>query len=159
MRRQGLFLISSKNSNPYNNLNMIFCYLYFNPSYLIMIKKRLTKKEIDYIKQLIESGSSLNEIVKITGKSKTTIYYHFRNIKGKTYSSITINEKDHEHIGEFIGLFAGDGNFFKTNQYHYRVFIFFGPDELYRVTTTKEMLIKLFSKSPIEAKRKNSTLR
>lgn len=120
-----------------------------------MIKKRLTKKEFEYLKHLIASGFSLNKIIKLTDKSKTTIYYHFRKIKGKTYSSIKIDEKDQLHIGEFMGIFAADGNFFKTKQYHYRVFLFFGPEEEERKNQVKGFLTRLFAKSPIESNRSN----
>ena len=120
-----------------------------------MIKKRLTKKEIEQLKHLVSSGFSINQIAKSIGKSKTTIYYHFRKIKGKTYSPISINNKLQEQIGEFIGIFAADGNFSKTRQYHYRVLLFFGPDEERRKNQIKYLLTQLFSKSPIEANREN----
>ena len=120
-----------------------------------MIKKRLTKNEIEKIKSLVRSGKSLNYISQLMSKSKTTIYYYSKQIKGPMYFPIKINFKDMEPIGEFMGLFAGDGNFHKTKQYHYRVYLFFGPDEKEFMEKIEFLLFKLFNKKPIRSQRKN----
>ena len=92
-----------------------------------MKKTRLTKKELKTIINLIKKGNSLNSIVKLTGKNKTTIYYHFREIKGRVYPKIKLNQRFTEKEGEIVGIFAGDGSqYFDPKGYHYQVNIHFG---------------------------------
>ncbi|MBT4540671.1 hypothetical protein HOC35_04105 [Candidatus Woesearchaeota archaeon] len=111
---------------------------------------RLTKKELKNIQKLIDKEYSLNEITKITRKKKTTIYYHFRKIKGRTMNPITIKSNNKELIGEFIGLFAGDGCIDKTDKYQYRTYLYFNLNEKKFVEDLiKNVLIKLFGKRPM----------
>lgn len=113
-----------------------------------MRKSRLTKQEIERITELIKEGKSLNSITKLTGKSKTTIYYYFRNIKGKTTQPINIETEDDGLIGEFIGLFAGDGCADITNDYKYRTYLYFNITEKEFVKNLVEnVLMKLFKKN------------
>jgi len=115
-----------------------------------MIKKRLNKKEIANIKKLVKSGSSLNKISKLTNKSKTTVYYYFRKFKGRTISPIKINTKNKEFVGEFIGLFAGDGCMYKTKDYNYRTYLHFNKTEKKFVEDLiGKVLVKLFEKEPM----------
>lgn len=120
-----------------------------------MIKKRLTQLEIKKIRSLVESGTSLKIISNIIHKSKCTIYPYFRKFKGRTYFPIRIETDKHESMGEMLGIFASDGNYFKTKDYHHRVFFFFGPLEIERMEEVKLMLTLLLNKKPIQAKRDN----
>ena len=90
---------------------------------------RLSKEEIKEINELISEGKSLNEITRIMNKNKTTVYYHFRKIKGRTINQIILNSNDEELIGEFIRLFAGDGSIFKTKNFLYRTYLHFNINE------------------------------
>ena len=115
-----------------------------------MIKKRLTKKEIKKINLLVNKGYSLNSISKILNKSKTTIYYHFKKIKGRTYTSIQINLTNEELTGEFIGLFAGDGCLNTTKDYRHRTFLCFNTkEEKYTNNLIENVLIVIFGKRPM----------
>jgi len=121
-----------------------------------MIKKRLNQNEIEYIKSLIKSGSSLSKISKLTNRSKTTLYHHFRKIKGRTINPIQVNHNNKEIIGEFIGLFAGDGCFYKTKDYHYRVYLYFNVTEInYVKDLIKNVLLSIFDKRPMIFKPEN----
>ncbi|MBU1975610.1 MAG: helix-turn-helix domain-containing protein [Nanoarchaeota archaeon] len=115
----------------------------------------MNKEELDQIHKLIREGNSLNEIANKLSRSKTTIYYHFRKIKGSTYSNINLNQLEDEAWGDFLGLFAGDGNYFKTKTYNYRIYIFFGPDQQYIHKEVKILLTNLFKKTPSEGRRVN----
>ncbi|MBU90250.1 hypothetical protein CMO94_01805 [Candidatus Woesearchaeota archaeon] len=115
----------------------------------------LNKKEIEKIIEFTKEGVSLNKIAKILRKSKTTVYYHFRKIKGKTYYPINLNLKDEELIGEFIGLFAGDGCQYKTKSYVYRTYLFFNTAERIYVMELKKVLYKLFNKQLSQINVKN----
>lgn len=125
---------------------------YLNEDFLtsMMSKNRLSLAELKQIADLVSKGMSINSISKELNKSKTTVYYHFRKIKGRTVSPVTIGSEDDELIGEFIGLFAGDGCVYKTRNYSYRTYLCFNVDEKSFVEDLIEnVLIKLFGKRPM----------
>ncbi|MBS3139531.1 helix-turn-helix domain-containing protein [Candidatus Woesearchaeota archaeon] len=116
-----------------------------------MNKQRLNSTELDQISTLILSGFSLKTIANKLNKSKTTIYYHFRKVKGKTIIPLTINRLNDELIGEFIGLFAGDGSFYKTKDYKYKIRLHFScRDQNYVDNLIKNVLVPLFNKKPMQ---------
>lgn len=90
-------------------------------------------------------------------KSKTTIYYHFRKIKGRTVQPISKLEKnDNELLGEFIGLFAGDGSCSKTAVYQYRTYLCFNITEKeYVKDLINSVLMPLFKKRPMAYRQEN----
>lgn len=122
-----------------------------------MNRKRLSQKELKKIGELVKSDKSLNQITEILKKSKTTVYYHFRKIKGRTVKPISFCSKHEELIGEFIGLFAGDGCADKTADYQYRTYLFFNNinEREYVNNLIKKVLIKLFEKKPMIFRREN----
>tara|TARA_Y100000310_G_scaffold126368_1_gene125234 strand:- start:154 stop:897 length:744 start_codon:yes stop_codon:yes gene_type:complete len=97
--------------------------------------------------QLIKQDKSINYISKKLELGKSTIYYHYKKIKGKKFKEVNINGTD-DMIGEFIGLFAGDGCFYKAKNYLYRSYLIFNIKEKEFVLETKEILTKLFDKPP-----------
>lgn len=110
---------------------------------------RLIAYEIMLITDLIKHKFSLRAIAQELGKSKTTIYYHFRKIRGKTYEPLKINTKNQEDIGEFMGLFAGDGSFFKDSNYHYIVRLHFNVTEVkFTEDLIQNVLMHLFKRKP-----------
>lgn len=112
--------------------------------------KRLNKQELGRITELIEEDKSLKQISKDINRNKTTVYHHFRKIKGKTMQPIVIHGKNDELIGEFIGLFAGDGCIFTTNNYCYRTYLCFNTNEDKFVKDLIEnVLLNLFKKKPM----------
>lgn len=114
------------------------------------MKNRLDQECLNSILKLVEEGLSLNEISKRLGKSKTTIYYHFRKIKGKTVKPITLRLNEPELLGEFMGLFAGDGSVSKTRDYKHRIYLHFNlKDNLFVEDLIKNVLLKLFGKRPM----------
>jgi len=120
------------------------------------MKKRLKTEQILAINKLILEEKSLNYIKKKTNLAKTTIYYHYRKIKGLTTKRIRNISENSENIGEFIGLFAGDGSFFKSKKYQYNIRLFFNKSEEEFVNKLNENLfLKLFHKKPMRYPRKN----
>ncbi len=116
-----------------------------------MIKKRLTESEKLHIKKLVGLGLSLNHMVRLTGKSKTTIYHHFRKIRGRTQLPIRINPRNSQLVGEFIGVFAGDGCFYKMPDKKHRVSLHFNRSEKKYVDEFKQQVLKkIFGKIPSE---------
>lgn len=78
----------------------------------------MNKKKSKII-NLIQKGESIPKISKQLNVAKSTIYYHYKKIKGRKFS-LTRIPKDDKVLGEFVGAFAGDGSFFhgkKTGHY------------------------------------------
>ena len=97
---------------------------------------------------LIKKGVSLNKIQKKTGINKSTLYLYYKKIKGRKFKKVSIDLENQEAIGEFIGVFAGDGNFFYGKNYHYRIRISTGILEKEYMVFLKKFLTDLFSKKP-----------
>jgi len=111
--------------------------------------KRLTKKEKEFIIKSIIGNKSLAHISNITKRGKPTIYYYYKKIKGKKYKSPCLEKLDDEFIGEFLGIFAGDGNFFfYKKQYRYLIRLFFNVTEIDYVNELAELFYKNFRKKP-----------
>lgn len=119
---------------------------------------RLNKNEIREIECMIINDVSLNNIAKITGKNKTTIYYHFRKIKGRTCYPISGISSNEELIGEFIGLFAGDGCFYKDVNSKYKIQLFFNITESAYVDDLMQILEQIFGKYPSRYTRLNKVI-
>lgn len=73
---------------------------------------------------LINSKKSLDEISKIMGLGKTTVYYHLKKIMGLKRKPVRINTHNKELIGEVIGFFAGDGSYFNDKKKWHRGLLF-----------------------------------
>lgn len=99
---------------------------------------------------LINKGESINKIRKITGRAKSTIYYHYKKIKGKKYKEIKFNFKNNEELGEFLGIFSGDGSFNLGKNYHYKIKIHIGYYEKPYANYLKKKFIEWFDKKPQE---------
>lgn len=85
-------------------------------------KMRLTQKEIKKITEMAKENRSLNEISNILNIKKTTAYYWFVKAVGKKINPVEIDRSDEFAIGQFMGAFSGDGNFyFDRKSYHYRI--------------------------------------
>lgn len=103
---------------------------------------------IDQVIYKIKEGKSINKIVKETGIPKSTVYYHFRKIKGRTIKRVKFNLSE-ENLGEFLGIFAGDGNFYlRKPSFHYRVSIFLGKNEKEYADRLINLFTSCFSKKP-----------
>jgi len=88
--------------------------------------RRLNEKQRNLIKNLALEGFSLNTISKKLNLPKTTVYYWFRKAVGRKIKKVKINDNNKEKVGEIIGLFAGDGNFFfdkKNCEYRVRFYL------------------------------------
>lgn len=97
---------------------------------------------------LIRQGVSLNKISKLTGLGKSTLYFHYKKIKGKKYSPIHINFVNKRDLGEFLGIFSGDGSFYKNNTYHYLIRVYTGYYEKQYADYLKKIFLNWFGKKP-----------
>ena len=98
---------------------------------------------------LIKKGLSINKIQKKLNCSKGTIYYHYKKLKGRKVKEIFFNFKDGSELGEFLGIFAGDGSFYKRiDTYIYAVKIHIGCYEQQYADYLKEKLTIWFGKKP-----------
>ncbi len=76
---------------------------------------RLTLVEKTSLIRQINQGISINKISRRFNLAKSTIYYHYKKIKGKQYQEPFYNIEFSEQEGEIVGIFAGDGS-----QYYYK---------------------------------------
>lgn len=110
----------------------------------------MKQEDRDKVHALIFSGKSLNNIAIKTGIGKSTIYYHFRKIKGRTVKLVRPNICD-EYLGELCGIFAGDGySFFNKKYYHYDTSFYFNTNEKAYVDELKRIFNSLFGKPPLQ---------
>ena len=97
---------------------------------------------------LIKKGISINQIRSRTGFAKSTIYYHYKKIKGRKIKRIKFNFQNEGELGEFLGIFAGDGSFFRGKNGKYVIRIYTGYyEEGYR-KYLEEAFDTWFSKPP-----------
>jgi len=107
------------------------------------LPKEIRQKIINRINENI----SINNISKELNLAKSTIYYHYRKIKGKKFKDIEFNFKSKKEIGEFLGIFSGDGNFTLTN-YKHKIRIYTGYYEKEYANNLEEFLSKGLKKKP-----------
>lgn len=101
---------------------------------------------------LYAKGHCSNQISKITRLSKTTVYYHVRKHFGRKYKTIQILG-DEKKIGEFVGVFTGDGYFRKDKIGHYKITITVSIKAYEYINHLNSLFIELFSKPPLIIKR------
>lgn len=89
----------------------------------------MNKKITPNILKMIEEGKSLNNISKETGFNKSSLYYHYKKIKGKRTKDIIFSFKNKNQLGEFLGVFSGDGNVTLNKKSNYNVKISIGAYE------------------------------
>jgi intein/homing endonuclease len=98
---------------------------------------------------LLKKGVSLNKINRVTGIGKSTLYYHYRKLNGKLTQPVIIPKLVNEDLGEFVGIFAGDGGyFFDKKTYHHSIRIYTGLYEKEYAKFLKWFMTRLFSKEP-----------
>lgn len=101
------------------------------------------------ILNMIRKGISLNKISKSTGLGKSTLYFHYKKIKGRKIQLIKINFDKQEELGEFIGIFSGDGSFYKRVEgCQYIIRIYIGYYEKHYADYLEEKLFEWFGKRP-----------
>lgn len=105
---------------------------------------KITKEVLD----LIRSGKSINKIKQETGFGKSTIYYHYKKLRGKKIKKVTVSFKSEDELGEFLGIFSGDGSFFKDNKSHYRIRLHIGYYEKGYIEYLQKRLPQWFNKKP-----------
>ena len=105
---------------------------------------------------MTKHGKSINEVAGVIGVRKGKVYYHSKKIRGRVINPIKLISNDEELIGEFIGLFAGDGCVNVTKDYKHRIFLYFNiKDKLYVDNLIDDVLMKLFGKKPMSWRDEN----
>lgn len=106
--------------------------------------------------ELINKGLSINVINKETGMAKSTIYYHYKKIRGRKYVVPKFEVKGSENEGEIAGLFAADGGCCIKDDY--RTTFFLGSDEEEYAHAFADLLEEYFHKKPYWYNRKKSNV-
>jgi len=105
-------------------------------------------KKKDEIIRFIKEGNSINKIRKMTGCAKSTIYYHYKKIKGRKKKPVEISFEKERELGEFLGIFAGDGSFTLGKNSHYKIRIHLGFYEKEYADFLVKQLTTWFNKKP-----------
>ncbi len=100
------------------------------------------------IHRRIEAGESINCISNSLRLAKSTIFEHYRRLKGRKFALVKINEIPDDVKGEIVGAFAGDGSFQKGSNYHYVIRFYLSPDEEAYGKILCQKMSLLFSKTP-----------
>jgi len=80
--------------------------------------------------EAIQGGVSIPRISKNLGLGKSTIYYHYKKIKGKKFKEPFVEPYFSEEEGEIVGIFAGDGSqYYDKKSGHYETNVHFGDKE------------------------------
>jgi hypothetical protein len=108
--------------------------------------RRLSDKEITTIGKLAKTGHSLNAISDKLNLHKSAVYYWFRKSSPRKMSKVTINRKLDEDIGEIIGAFCGDGNYYVGKKYEHKIRIFLSHDECWYAEHLSGCLKRVFDK-------------
>jgi len=108
--------------------------------------KRLSKKQKELIKQLTMKGYSINKISSELKIPKSVVYYWYKKFFGKKFKEVQINDNFKEDIGEIVGAFAGDGNFYLDKKYRYRIRFSFSADETEYAKNISEKIKKIYGK-------------
>lgn len=117
--------------------------------------KRLSPKNKTKIIRLANKGLSLNKISKLTGKSKSTIYYHVKNFVKKV-SCINLSLLNEWERGYLIGFFFGDGNLaFPKKEYSYRVIFNLNKKKEEEIAKRIEHILKKAGGKPFRVLFKN----
>jgi intein/homing endonuclease len=109
---------------------------------------RLSPEVVDKINDMVTQSVSLNKISESLSLSKSTVYYWYRKFKGRTFTKLVINSVNQEIIGEFIGAFAGDGNYTLDNDYKHQISISLNSKDLQYIAHLKNLLGVVCSKTP-----------
>ena len=105
-------------------------------------------KVTEETKDMIREGKSLNFISRETGLSKSTLYYHYKQIKGRKIKLVNTNFRTKNQLGEFLGIFSGDGSFSLNKNYHYTIRISIGYYEKEYAYYLESFFERIFNKKP-----------
>jgi intein-encoded DNA endonuclease-like protein len=111
-----------------------------------ILMKRLTETQRELIKKMAKDGLSLISIIKKIRLPKSVVYYWFVKEKGKKIKPIKICNDLEEEIGEIMGVFAGDGNFYLDSNYRYRIRFYLSKDEIKYAKKLNNLLKKVYGK-------------
>jgi intein/homing endonuclease len=91
---------------------------------------------------------------------KSTLYYHYRKIKGRRYALPNVIPRYSEIEGEIVGLFAGDGSqYFDRKRSHYEINVVFGKQNVAYALYVQNLFQAFFRKKFRLMDSGNGTLR
>lgn len=121
---------------------------------MICMNSEIRRKLISEIKD----GSSLNKVVSKFNLPKSTAYYYMKKIRGKKTKDVVLNE-DKEKIGEFVGIFSGDGSFFfDKKRGNYNINIYTWDKEEKYANYIKKLISDIFVNSTVRNYEGNSVI-
>jgi LAGLIDADG-like domain len=110
--------------------------------------KRLSAHQVRSIQRSAKKGLSINRISRLEGLSKSTVHYWYNKIIKHPKKEIVINRGSEKRIGEFIGIFAGDGSYCMDNSYKHQIRIHLNAKDQTYVDHVSELMTYLFKRKP-----------
>jgi len=109
---------------------------------------RLPKETKETLINKINNGTSINKISKKLNLAKSTIYHHYKKIKGKKYKEPIFISNLSKDEGEILGIIIGDGSLFYYKKHgHYWIKIRFGLINKKYALYVKDKFEKFFNKN------------
>lgn len=96
------------------------------------------------IQAAIRAGESLNRLSERLGLNKSTLYYHYRKIKGRRNRRAVRHTTPQHKVGELIGAFAGDGSYARDARYHHQVCIHSASNESAYADALEKIIAEAF---------------
>jgi len=109
--------------------------------------KRLDNETKIKIEKFAKAGFSLNKISRKLNLQRSVTYYWFRKFSSHKMPKIVINNSLREEIGEIVGAFCGDGNYYINKNYGHQVQIYLAENEEWYAHHLDNCFKKVFSKS------------
>ncbi|HLD12180.1 MAG TPA: LAGLIDADG family homing endonuclease [Candidatus Nanoarchaeia archaeon] len=101
------------------------------------------------IKDMLKVDIPVYEISRKTSIYPSTLHYHYKKLYGLKLKKVNINFPSQEEIGEFMGIFAGDGSFYHDRKRgHYNIRVCTGYYETDYAQVLFDNFSKWFSKEP-----------
>ncbi|MDE1851812.1 MAG: LAGLIDADG family homing endonuclease [Candidatus Micrarchaeota archaeon] len=124
--------------------------------------KRLTAYQRIMIRELAKTGS-LNEIYTRLSLPKSTVQYWYSDYSNYVApKSLRFDLGSNLSVGEFMGAFAGDGNYTKDRAYKHQIRIYINRADTGYINHLKGLMFSLFGKNPsifIDTKKNVAVLR
>src|SRR3989344_8312573 len=101
------------------------------------------------IKAMLKADVPLYDIARQTGMYPSTLHYHYKKLYGLKLKKVNIHFPSQEEIGEFMGVFAGDGSFHHDKKRgHHNVRIHCGYYEKQYADAIFKKCVEWFEKVP-----------
>lgn len=104
--------------------------------------------QVKRIQNCARKGLSINKISESAGLSKSTVYYWYNKVTSHPKRTIVFNLTSDSKIGEFIGIFAGDGSYNMDRSYKHQIRIHLNMKDREYIDHVSTLMTCLFGRKP-----------